>query len=227
MKEAIVVNAQERTRSGSNASGGLRRQGTIPAVVYGEGKPTAAIQLNERDFNAMLHRHASEHMILDLVVDGGAPRKVLLKEVQHHVLTGRLLHVDFNEVSMTRRLRVEVPIELVGDPVGVTQQGGSLDHLLRKVEIECLPDDLIEQVEVDVTNLALGQHLNVKDLPLDPAKYRVVTSGEIAIASVSVPRVEEVAAPAEGEAAAAATAEPEVLKAKKPEEAAPAAKGSK
>jgi large subunit ribosomal protein L25 len=154
-------------------------------------------------------------MLVDLDVAGSPPRKVLLKSLQHHPVMGQVTHIDFYEVSMTRRLSVSVPLRLVGDPVGVTQQGGILDHLLRSIEVECLPADILEEIPVDVTELAVGKHLSVKDIKLDPAKYTILTGADVAIAAVSMPKAEEeVAAPAEGEA----SAEPEVLTGKKPEE---------
>jgi large subunit ribosomal protein L25 len=214
MKEQVVVKAEPRAAKGTGPAGRLRRQGWLPGVVYSEGKPAQTIQINEHDFSRMLHHHRSEHMIMDLVVSGAPARKVLLKEIQHHPVDGHPLHADFYEVSMTRKVRVEIPIVLRGDPAGV-QQGGILDHLLRAVEVECLPADLIEQIEVDVSGLAIGKHLTVADIKLDPARFTIQTGAGIAIAAVSLPRAEEEEAPAE--AAAEGAAEPEVITAKKEE----------
>ncbi len=215
MKETITVRAEPRGRVGSSAMGRLRREGRIPAVVYSEGKAGQNVQIVAHDFAQMMKHHHSEQMLVDLDVAGSAPRKVLLKAMQHHPIMGHVTHIDFYEVSMTRKLRVSVPLKLVGDPVGVTQQGGILDHLLRSIEVECLPADILEEIPVDVADLAVGKHLSVKDIKLDPAKYTILTGADVAIAAVSLPKAEEeVAAPAEGEAAA----EPEVLTGKKPEE---------
>ncbi len=217
MKETITVQAETRARAGTSAMGRLRRTGLLPAIVYTEGKPGEPLQVNTHDFREMLHRHhGSEHMLIDLAVGGGNPRKVLLKEIQYHPVTGAMLHVDFQAVSMTQKLRVDIPVRLTGEPVGVTQQGGILDHLLRQVEIECLPSDLLEEIVLDVSGLALGKHLSVKDLTLDAAKYRILTPADVVLAAVSMPKAEEEVAPAEG--AAAEGAEPEVITAKKGEE---------
>jgi large subunit ribosomal protein L25 len=224
MKEQIVMKAAARASLGTSAVGRLRRTGWLPAVVYTPGRAADRIQVNEHDFGRLLHRHRSEQIVMDLVVDAAAPKKVLLKEVQHHPVTGRLLHADFYEISMTRKLRVDVPIKLVGEPVGVSQQGGILDHILRAVEIECLPGDLIEEIAVDVSQLALGKHLTVADIKLDPAKYAIVTGADIAIAAVSMPKAEEEEVPAE---AAEAGAEPEVITAKKEEGEEEGAEGAK
>lgn len=206
MKESVPIQAEPRSHRGSAAAGGLRREGWVPAVVYAEGKPADAVQVRTREFQALLSRHSSEHMILDLSIRGGV-RKVLIKEVQHDPLNGRPLHIDFYEVSMTRKLRVDVPIVLRGDPVGVTQGGGMLDHLLRAVEVECLPGDLIEEIVVDVSELSIGRHLCVRDIVLDAGRYTILTSPELAVAAVSAPRVEE--EPAAEEAPAEGAAEPE------------------
>jgi len=214
MKEQMAIRAEPRAARGSNAANRVRRSGRLPGVVYGEGKPAIPVQVAAHEFEKMLHRHTAEHLIMDLVI-GGETKKVLLQELQRNPLTGHLTHVDFHEVSMTKKLRVEVPIALTGIPVGVSQQGGILDHLLRQVEIECLPADIPEKIEVDVGALEVGKHLSVRDIRLDPARFTVVTSGDIAIAAVSMPKAEEevAAAPAEG-----AAAEPEVLTEKKAEE---------
>ncbi len=214
MSETIVVRAERREARGSAAARRLRRAGRIPAIVYSEGRPGEPVWLNAHDFGLMLQHHRGEHMLVNLELEG-VRRTVLLKEVQHHPLNSSVLHVDFYEVSMTRRIRVEVPLRLVGDPVGVTQQGGILDHLLRSVEIECLPGDIPEEITVDVSSLAVGHHLSVGDIRLDPARYRILTARDIAIAAVSMPKAEE-AAPAAA-ATEEAAAEPEVLTARKAE----------
>ncbi len=224
MKEQIVVKAEPRAVQGSAAAGRLRREGRLPAVLYSAGKQGEPLQIDAHDFDRLLHRHHGEHMLADLVVGGAEPRKVILKETQLHPLTHRLQHVDFQEISMTERLTVEVPIALVGEAAGVLV-GGLLDHLLREIEIECLPDDLMEQIELDVSALGIGDRLTVADIPLDPARYTVLTDADLAVAAVSAPRVEEEETPAEGAAAEAGEGgEPEVIKEKKDEEEDGAAK---
>lgn len=213
MSQAIVIHAEPRRPGGSLAARRLRREGGIPAVVYSEGRPGETVQVDAHDVAQLLRRHRGEHMLVDLEI-GGANRKVLLKDVQHHPVDGHVIHIDFYEVSMTRRIRVEVPLRLVGDPIGVTQQGGILDHLLRAVEIECLPSDIPEELAIDVSGLAVGRHLSVADISIDAARYRVVTAPDIAVAAVSLPKTEEVAEAAAAEGAA----EPEVLTARKSEE---------
>ena len=218
MKETKLT-AKPRSGKGSASAGRLRRTGWFPAVVYGEGRPGLDIQLNEHDFVMMLRKHRSENMIVDLAVEGQEkPIKAMLKAMQHHPMTGRVLHVDFYEVSMTRRIQIEVPILLVGTPVGVAKEGGILEHVHRTLEVQCLPGDLIEEFPLDVTELHIGKTLRVRDIPVDAAKYKVLDDPDQVIVAVAAPRTEEEEkAEADAEAAAAA-AGPEVLTEKKAEE---------
>jgi len=202
MAEEIRVTAVSREESGSGNARRMRRAGWLPGVISNEKGQSRLIKLNLHDFDLMLHHHTSENLMIALDVDGKPGGKVLLKEVQHHPLTGDVQHVDFLEVSMTRKMRVEMPIVLTGEPVGVTQGGGILEQMLREVEVECLPGDLVEHFEIDVSHLNIGDALMVGDLNVDGA-YTVLTAPSVAVAAVVAPRVEEEAAPvAEGEAAA-------------------------
>ena len=227
MKETKLT-AKARTGKGSAEAGRLRRTGWFPAVVYGEGRPGVDIQLNEHDFVMMLRSHRSENMILDLTVEGAEkPYKVMLKAMQHHPLTGRVIHVDFYEVSMTRKIEIEVPVKLAGVPTGVANEGGILEHVLRALTVQCLPGDLIEEVELDVAGLHVGKTLRVRDVQIDAAKYKVLDDPDQVVAAVAAPRTEEEEkATTEAEAATAA-AGPEVLTEKKEEEGAEGAKDGK
>ena len=218
MKETKLT-AKTRAGKGSASAGRLRRTGWFPAVVYGEGRPGVDIQLNEHDFVMMLRSHRSENMILDLTVEGTAkPYKVMLKAMQHHPITGRVIHLDFYEVSMTRKIEIEVPVKLTGVATGVANEGGILEHVLRALTVQCLPGDLIEEIELDVTALSVGKTLRVRDVKIDTAKYKVLDDADQVVAAVAAPRTEEEEkAETEAEAAAAA-AGPEVLTEKKEEE---------
>lgn len=218
MKETSLI-AQPRLAKGSAAAGRLRRTGLIPAVVYGEGRPGRDIQLNEHDFMMLLRGHRSENLIVDLSVTGAdKPYKVMLKAIQHHPVTGRVIHVDFYEISMSRKIQIEVPIKLTGIATGVANEGGILEHVLRTVTVQCLPGDLVEEIELNVTDLHIGKALRVRDLKVDTAKYKILNDPDQVIAAVAAPRTEEEEkAEAEAEAAIAA-AGPEVLTEKKEEE---------
>ena len=215
MKETKLT-AKTRAEKGSASAGRLRRTGWFPAVVYGEGRPGLDVQLNEHDFVVMLRTHRSENMIVDLTVEGSAkPLKVMLKAMQHHPLTGRVIHVDFYEVSMTRKIQIDVPVKLVGVPTGVANEGGILEHVLRTLTVQCLPGDLIEELELDVSALSVGKTLRVRDMKIDAAKYRIMDDPDQVIAAVAAPRTEE---EEKAEADAATAAGPEVLTEKKAEE---------
>ena len=211
--KAVKVVAQPREVKGA-AARRLRRSGVVPAIVYGVGKEARMIQLSAHDFDQALKGHMSEHMVMDLEVGGEQPLKVLLKEVQHHPVSHKIIHADFNEISMTKKLRVEIPIQLVGDPIGVTQQGGILEAIMRSIEVECLPSDIVEFFTLDVSGLSIGDSLLAANIQIDKSKYTLLTSPDQAIAKISAPKAEEEVAPA---AAEAAPGEPEVITEKKAE----------
>ncbi len=200
--EEIKLKAELRVADGSNAAGRLRRTGMIPAAVNRIGGDTTLVKFDAHTFEGMLRHHTSEHFIVTLDLDG-EEIPTLMREVQHNVMTGDTIHVDFGEVSLTEKIHVTIPVVLVGDPVGVRVGGGVLEHLVREVEVACLPKDVVEKFEVDTSELEIGHALYVRDLNLSDA-YTVYTSLDQAVATV-VSLVPEVAAEAaaEGEVAAA------------------------
>ncbi len=214
MKEEIKLAAEARQEIGSSAVQRLRKAGKVPGVIYGAGDPKN-VSFDAATFASIQRHHHSENVMLSLDIDGDRTHKVLMREVQHHPLTGAPIHVDFYELSMTRKVRVEIPVELTGTPIGVTRDGGILEQLVREIEVECLPDDILEEIKVDVSALEVNDGLTVDDIALDPAKYKKITAGDIAVAAVSAARVGE-----EGEEAeeAATGAEPEVIGASKDDE---------
>jgi len=212
MKQETKISAQLRSVQGTRANTRLRNQGLVPGVIYGGSTPKN-IQFNEKIFTQFLRHHTSENVMLDLDIEGDKAHKVLIREVQHHPISGRPLHADFYELDMTRKVRVSIPLEFVGEPVGVTQSGGNLEHLVRAVEVECLPADIIEKFDLDVSGMNVGDRFAVKDIPLDRARYTIITGADVAVAAVSAARVEEVVAVA----GAPVAGEPEVIKEKKPE----------
>lgn len=214
MAKEIKVVANKRAKSGSGESRRLRVKGVVPAVIYNDKAESNPIQVNGHDFNLLLRGHANTSLLMTMDLDG-AEKKVLVREVQRHPVSGELVHVDFFEVSMTKKMRVELPLRLEGEPQGVTIGGGVLQHLLRRVTVDCLPGDLVEEIVIDVSALQLGQSLSAGDIVLDP-KLTLITAKDVAVATVTEQKAEEEAKPAEGEAAAA-TAEPEVIAKKKEE----------
>jgi large subunit ribosomal protein L25 len=206
----IVVTAESRTESGKNANRRLRVKGLIPGVVYGAKKETLPVAVSPKDIGAILKSASGENTLFDLDLLGSR-RKVILKEFQREPLKGRLLHADFYEVALDKKIEVKVHVEVVGVPVGVKTQGGILDFVTRELEIECLPTEIPDKIAVDVTALELGKHLRVSDLQI-PANITVRTEPGVVVVHVVAPRAEEVAAPVEAVAGAEAAGEPEVIK---------------
>lgn len=225
MAKEIKLPASSREITGTSGVRRLRKTGVLPGAVSNERGEARHIQLNQHDFEMLLHHHTSENLIVDLTVDGGDPVKALLKDVQHDPLSGDVLHVDLVEISMTRKMRVSIPLTLMGEPIGVVQEDGVLEHVTREVEVECLPTDLVEEFEVDVSQLKIGDTLQISDLDLGE-KFEVLSPPEVAIASVAMPRVEEEPEEAE-EAEEAEGAEPEVIGEKKEGEEEEAEDGAK
>jgi large subunit ribosomal protein L25 len=212
MSGDIVIHAVNRTTTGSSNARRLRHDGRFPGVLYSQGNVGVNVAINEHEYEMKLKGHPSENLILDLDLEG-TTHKVLLREVQHNPLTGRILHVDFNEVAKGQKLRVPVTVELVGEAEGV-KAGGVLETLVHNVDVECIPSNLPEKIIFDVSHLQIGDHASVADLDLDPSKVTVLTPGDVAIANVAAPRVataEEVAEEAgeSGEDQTAASADAE------------------
>jgi large subunit ribosomal protein L25 len=203
--------AKKRDLQGSANSRRLRKTGILPGVVYGAGKEATPIQLDMHGFEQLLHHHTSENVMVEIAVEGEGDVPVLVKAVQHHPVTGELMHVDLQKVAMDKPIQVEIELELVGDAVGV-KVGGTLEHIMHSIEVECLPGDLVEVIEVDVSGLKIGDSLHVSDLKVD-SKLTLLADEDAIVATVSEPRV-EVEEVEEGEEGAA---EPEVITEKKVE----------
>jgi large subunit ribosomal protein L25 len=206
----IVVTAESRTESGKNANRRLRIKGFIPGVLYGAKKEALPVSVSPKDIGTVLKSASGENTLFDLELKGSR-RKVILKEFQREPLKGKLLHVDFYEVALDKRIEVKVHIEILGVPVGVKTQGGILDFVTRELEIECLPTEIPEKISVDVTGLELGKHLRVSDLQI-PDNVTVLTEPGVVVVHVVAPRAEEVVAAVEAVAGADAAGEPEVIK---------------
>jgi large subunit ribosomal protein L25 len=170
------------------------------------------LSVDPKEVLRVLHSKSGANTLISLTVDSGEPTRVLIKHFQLEPLYHKLLHADFYRIAMDRKLTVTVPVVLKGEAKGVKQQGGVVDFVLREVEIECLPADIPEQLEVDISELLIGQDVRVRDLA-NEGTWEAVTEGDNLIVHVVPPRAEEEEKPAEEVAAAAtATAEPEVMK---------------
>ena len=206
-----TVVAQPRSgKFNKNAARRVRAAGQIPAVVYGAGKDSVAVSVDPRIITKILHSDSGHNSIFDLDVTGAGTVKAMIVDWQNEPLKGHLLHIDLKRIAMDKAMRVSVPVQLVGVPTGVKTQGGILDHVMREVEIECLPGDIPSHLDVDVSALEFGQSVHVSDLPhSDKIKY--ITDSELTVAHVTAVR-EEPVAEAEAAAVEGAPAEPEVAK---------------
>jgi large subunit ribosomal protein L25 len=220
-----VLDAIERNSRGKNEARRLRATGRIPAVVYGGKEGGKPIAVDPKMLAKILRTEQGANTLIALNVPGAGDARVLVREYQLDPVTRELLHADFYRVAMDKLIRIPVTVVPLGEPKGVKQQGGVLDIVHRQIEIECLPADIPNHIEVDVRELMVGQSIRVKDIATSP-KWKAVTDPEVMLLHVIIPKVEEAPAPAEGvvAGAAAAPAEPEVIKkGKKEEEGAEAA----
>jgi large subunit ribosomal protein L25 len=214
-----TLQLEKRDSRGKNAANRLRAAGKVPAVVYGaraDGKAPegVAVAVDPKAVLKILHSDSGANTLITIQLDG-AESRVMVKEYQLDPITNQLLHADFYQLAMDRAITVTVPIQLKGEPRGVKTQGGLLDFVTREIEIECLPADIPEHIDIDVTELLLNQSIRLRDLPVDP-KWKPVTEAETMIVHVVMPKAEEsAAAAAEG---APTAAEPEVIKKGKADE---------
>ncbi|MBM3284717.1 MAG: 50S ribosomal protein L25 [Candidatus Aminicenantes bacterium] len=206
----LTINAEKREAFGKNASRRLRRQGQIPAVLYGEGTFNVPLALSKKDVIAILKSETGENTIFKVAFNSRT-QDAMIKELQVDSRTDELLHVDLIKISMDKAVRVSVPILLQGDPVGVKTEGGFVDFMTREAEVECLPGDIPESVKVDISGLHLHQSLKVGDITPPPG-VKIISDPQAVVVLIGVPHVEEVEAKAVEEEVIAEPAEPEVIK---------------
>jgi large subunit ribosomal protein L25 len=214
--QGLVATPREGTFNKGHARR-VRMAGLIPAVVYGAGQPAVAVTVDPKLVTKILHSESGHNTIFDLEITGGAGGKAMIVDWQHEPIKGKLLHIDLKRIAMDKMMRVSVPVQLTGVPVGVKTQGGILDQVLREVEIECLPNDIPSHLDVDVAGLSIGDAIHISDLPHSGS---IKFMGEEKAVVAHVTSIKETA---EEAAAAAAPAEPEVAKKGKTDAAAAAA----
>ena len=224
-----ILEATARESFGKNEARRTRREGRVPAVVYGAsaegtGREATPIAVDPRALLKILHSESGANTLISLKLGGGDAR-VLIKEYQLDPVTHALLHADFYRVRMDRTIRVTIPVTVKGEPKGVKQQGGLVEFIRREIEIECLPADIPEHVEIDISELMLHEGVRVRDIAVD-AKWKSISDPEMMLVHVILPKAEEVVATPEVAAAAATAtpAEPEVIKKGKKDEEEPEAK---
>jgi large subunit ribosomal protein L25 len=215
--KSLLLNVYPRTQTGRNRLKSIRARERVPAVIYGRHNPPQNLEVSQQELDKLISHSASENVLVDLTVEGDArgKRLALVQEVQHHVLSGKVLHLDFHEVAENEKVTVTVPVETTGEAAGVKTGGGVLEHVLFKVKLRGLPKDLPEVITVDVTPLEIGQTIHLKDIPL-PAEVEVLGDKRIPVISVAAPLTEEQEA-AEAATQTEAGAEPEVIREKKEE----------
>ena len=209
--EQNILEAQPRQAGNKNAARRVRRDGKIPAVLYGAGKDSVSVSVDPRQVSRILRSESGHNTIFDLALNGGERIKAMIVDWQYEPIKGKLLHIDLKRIAMDKALRVSVPIFLKGEAAGVKTEGGILEQILREVEIECLPADIPSHIDADVTHLVFGTVLRVSDLP-HSGKVKFLTDANHPVAHVVSVKEEVVAAPEVVAAEAAAPAEPEVIK---------------
>jgi len=213
--EKVVLSAETREEKGKTKVKELRKQDVVPAVVYKGGADATALKIKRDELVDVLHTSAGENVIITLKVKGDKKkeRTCIIKEIQKHPVKEDIMHIDLNEISLTEKIKVKIPVNPHGEAEGVAKDGGVLDHPLWEIEIECLPTDIPEKIQVEVASMKIGDTVLVKDLDI-PSDVTVITDPEITVLSVVPPAKEEVVEEVPSEEGA----EPEVIKKGKKEE---------
>jgi large subunit ribosomal protein L25 len=185
----VSLKARQRTDTGKQVAKALRREGGLPAVVYGSGESTTPLILDYREFEGFLRKTRGESVVINLEIEGMEAKKALLRDIQRDYLKNSVLHADFQQIRMSDQITTEVSLLLTGESIGVTRDGGVLDQSLREIEIRCVASEIPEHLEVDISELLMGETVHVSDLSFDHVE--IVTDGEVAVVSVLTPMAEE------------------------------------
>jgi len=219
-----ILEATVRDSFGKNEARRTRREGRVPAVLYGSSgdggnKDARSIAVDPKALLKILHSESGANTLIALRLSGErGETRVLVKDYQLDPVTHHVLHADFYRIAMDRAIQVTIPVIVKGEPKGVKQQGGILEFIRREIEIECLPGDIPEHIEIDVSELMLHQGIRVRDVATD-ARWTPISEGDMMLVHVITPKAEEVAPAAEAVAAPTVAAEPEVIKKGKKDEA--------
>ncbi|NIO48815.1 MAG: 50S ribosomal protein L25 [Candidatus Aminicenantes bacterium] len=213
---SFKIKAEKRETFGKNASRRLRREGMIPAILYGPDATNVPLTLKKQDIFMILKSDTRENTVFQVSFDSER-RDVMIKELQRDPVTDEILHADFVHIAMDKAIRVEVPVVSVGEAVGVKAEGGFVDFITREVEIECLPKDIPEHIEIDISGLHLRQSLKAGDITL-PEGVKLITSSDTILILIEVPlKEEEIEVEEEEEEVIAEEEEPEVIGKERPE----------
>jgi large subunit ribosomal protein L25 len=197
--EQVSLRAEPRDADGSRAARRLRREGTVPAVLYGRGLDPLTLAVDRRELYGVLHTESGTNALINLEVEGTKkPFLTVAREIQRHPVKGEIAHLDFISISLDEKITATVAIEFIGTPFGVTEQGGIVETIRSSVEVEALPLDIPSQVSVDISHLDLGTTLKVEDLPdLEGVEY--LEEPDADLVTVVIPRILEVEEPEEDE----------------------------
>jgi large subunit ribosomal protein L25 len=227
--KSVPLNAFPRALSRRAGAKKLREGGRVPAVIYGRQEKPQNLEVLSKEMETLIQHSISENLLVDLEIkqDARPKRLALVQEVQHHALSGDILHVDFHEVAENEKVTIMVPVETVGEAEGVKTGGGVLEHVLFKIRARALPKDLPELITVDVSHLNIGQAVHLGEIKA-PEGVEIIGDKKVPVIACAAPRTEEEEAAAAAEAAAAVPGEVEMIKEKKEEgeEGAPAGKGA-
>lgn len=214
--KSVSLNAYPRTQSRRGGAKKLRTDGRIPAVIYGRQAEPQNLEIISKDLENLIHHSVSENLLVDLAVkDDKRPKRLaLVQEIQHHALSGKMLHIDFHEVAENEKVTIMVPVETTGEANGVKNGGGILEHVLFKVKVRALPKDMPENIVVDVSHLEIGQAIHIGDIKAAEG-VEILGGKDISVIAVAAP-ISEAAEAAATEAAAGA-GEVEMIKEKKEE----------
>ncbi len=185
------LKARLREDTGKGFARRIRRAGNVPGILYGEGNDPVVLEVDLKELHRVTHTGAGSNVILDLKIDGAQRGgcKAIIREIQYHPVRRDVLHVDFQEVSMTKQVHVNIPVKVVGEPVGVKTKGGVLELLHREVEVRCLPADIPESLVVDVTELDVGDSMQVRDLVFEGGE--IIDEPETTVVTIVAPTVVE------------------------------------
>ncbi len=210
--EKLKLNTEIRTAKGKNASRKSRSEGKIPATLYGQKEGSLSLTIDEASIRTLLHVRP-DSAIVDLSVDGKADKggNVIIRDIQRHPASGKVLHVDFQRINLEEKIRLDVQISLIGDPRGVKEQGGILERGIRAVTIMCLPTAIPETIAIDISELMIGDSIRLKSITEDYSDAEFLDDPDSTIATVIPPIVEEVKEEVEGEEEVEEGAEPEVI----------------
>ncbi|MBW1614045.1 MAG: 50S ribosomal protein L25 [Deltaproteobacteria bacterium] len=189
---AIQLDSKKRTMTGKGSARKLRSGGRLPGILYGPNTSPIRLSLDYKQFQKTLRERSAENIIFALRIDSNGknqPKRVMIKEIQKDPVTREYLHVDFYEISMEKELEVDIPVYLVNTPIGV-KGGGILEHIRRELKISCMPKNLIDKIEVDVSGLDIGQSLHIEDINLAPG-LKSIEDGDLTIATVVAPTIEK------------------------------------